>query len=871
MNQNPGIRSVSRRQSTRTNRLSDRFANRRHEKGYVMVLTAILMPLLLVLVSAATDVTFFYARGVEIQRIADTAALAGVVRMPNLPNAKKVAEQVATQNNAKSATNNMTVTVVPVSGTSRRLKVSVRDADVKLFFGRLFKDHWDISKTATAEYVSNIPLGSVLNAIGTGDLSKIDSATGLAFAAPSAGAGLHATAQNFWLTVHGPCAPKEAGDQLSTRYDGTSFNPTQPPWNVAAVTAQVNQYRVCDFATSQNSITGTSPQDYSNKLIDARWSQLSAEVADTNNGVTSSVAGATESLFPGVSSNRDYESRGYNYIIDIPCSPTAGTVLPAPCVPGDNTINPVKIEVFDPVFAPDSLQRYQNQLSATPKIKPDSYGVPPIQGLTSCGSAEYLVNLALAQDHCEGPDQTALHKVRPADVRVTTDFRVYNADETPVDYNDDLALKFADPDNRIDGIGADGVTPEPQAVAEFGSCINATDPWTSIVGATPTGATDTNHDYVPEPPAGGVQETLNSVRNQTGIEATQLCAKNAGKWRTLITLPVGSQRGRYRINVRSVSAPFSFGVNAFSIRASDTATFQSCQFPDTDCPSVAGDSTMSVFASVPNVSEFYLAQLAPAALFRGKTVVLQLWDIGEGGDTIEVMRPVDDATQCTDSTILTNEPKPNTLYCFQRFNWEVQDPGVNVLASGSATNAASFKASDALKPTAGSLGDVCTGSGDNNQLKLSVGGDWTTLPGCSTPMPALMLKSRGGFAPRVFPFSGSFGAPCGVGPYAGTILCNSGRFNDRLVNLEVQIPLNYGCAPGTGEVGSTTPCKETKADNVTARDLPANGWWKIRYTPLKPTSAGVYNAVSNPYLPMTDSTTWSVNLIGDPVHLVQNG
>ena len=71
---------------------------------------------------------------------------------------------------------------------------------------------------------------------------------------------------------------------------------------------------------------------------------------------------------------------------------------------------------------------------------------------------------------------------------------------------------------------------------------------------------------------------------------------------------------------------------------------------------------------------------------------------------------------------------------------------------------------------------------------------------------------------------------------------NDSIFNGRIVSIELQIPPTYGC------VAATIPCVETP--------LPQDGWWKIRYNTL---AAGV-----------SDRTTWTVQLIGDPVHLIHN-
>jgi hypothetical protein len=95
---------------------------------------------------------------------------------------------------------------------------------------------------------------------------------------------------------------------------------------------------------------------------------------------------------------------------------------------------------------------------------------------------------------------------------------------------------------------------------------------------------------------------------------------------------------------------------------------------------------------------------------------------------------------------------------------------------------------------------------------------WSTP--CSPPTPATGGCSGTGTSLNV---SGT-----GTQPYTG--LNSNSKYNDRYMVLDITLPANY-----TGLYGTKT-------------------WWKVRYA-----------AGSNP----TDRTTWSVNIVGDPVHLVK--
>ena len=64
-------------------------------------------------------------------------------------------------------------------------------------------------------------------------------------------------------------------------------------------------------------------------------------------------------------------------------------------------------------------------------------------------------------------------------------------------------------------------------------------------------------------------------------------------------------------------------------------------------------------------------------------------------------------------------------------------------------------------------------------------------------------------------------------PYTG--LQSGSKYNDRFITIDIPLPSNYTTVYG-GKV-----------------------WWKVRY-----------GVGSQP----TDRTTWSVNIVGDPVHLL---
>jgi len=194
----------------RITRLVRRRRRPQDEHGFVLVMAAIMISVLMVAAAFTVDLGLFYSRAAQLQRAADAGALAGVIYMPtNFSGARQAVLDVAKKNGIDpSAEPNVSMNVTP-GATPRRLNVSITDSNVSTIFGKLVADHASITRSSVGEYVQQIPLGSAFNALGTGTLpghlpSDVPSLT-----------------QNFWLGVGGYCLAKEDGDQRLSAYDGT--------------------------------------------------------------------------------------------------------------------------------------------------------------------------------------------------------------------------------------------------------------------------------------------------------------------------------------------------------------------------------------------------------------------------------------------------------------------------------------------------------------------------------------------------------------------------------------------------------------------------------------------------------------------------
>ena len=169
----------------------------RGEKGYALVLAALLLLPLLAFTGFATDVGAWYARANRIQRAADAAALAGVVWMPDLAQARTVALTTAQRNGFVNGQDNITITVTGDATSTRKLRVIIEDAQADQFFSELFIGDVAITRAATAEYVLPVPLGSPLNRFGNDPVAGVN--------------------PNFWGSISGPFTDRNNGDPYSTK------------------------------------------------------------------------------------------------------------------------------------------------------------------------------------------------------------------------------------------------------------------------------------------------------------------------------------------------------------------------------------------------------------------------------------------------------------------------------------------------------------------------------------------------------------------------------------------------------------------------------------------------------------------------------
>jgi hypothetical protein len=187
------------------------------ESGVTLPLVAMMMVTLLGLAAFAVDLGWFYLNASRVQRAADAAALAGVIYMPNdATEAGSVAHEIAQANgylDQEIPGVFPTVEAIPVSGKPTQLQVTISE-QVPTFFLKVFGMSTQvITRTAQAEFVPPLPLGSPDNQFGNACDPGQAGCTGQA---------------NFWANIHGRYTDNEMGDAYSSACTAGSGSPCSP-------------------------------------------------------------------------------------------------------------------------------------------------------------------------------------------------------------------------------------------------------------------------------------------------------------------------------------------------------------------------------------------------------------------------------------------------------------------------------------------------------------------------------------------------------------------------------------------------------------------------------------------------------------------
>lgn len=176
----------------------------REDRGATLPLVAGILVALLALASLAVDLGWVYLSAARLQRAADASALAGVVHLPS--------------NNAKVDTDTAAAATANGFGAANLNWVALDDNKLQVTLGVtvptfLIKvvgiDTVTISRSATAEYVKPVPMGSPSGCFGVGASAAGSLPRNLSYCS--------GYTQNFWAAINGPLTAKEHGDPFAVR------------------------------------------------------------------------------------------------------------------------------------------------------------------------------------------------------------------------------------------------------------------------------------------------------------------------------------------------------------------------------------------------------------------------------------------------------------------------------------------------------------------------------------------------------------------------------------------------------------------------------------------------------------------------------
>ncbi len=190
----------------------------RGEKGYILIMTGLLLVPLIVFTAFGVDLGAWYAQSSREQRAVDAASLAGVVQMPSTTNAAAAALAALKANgyNPTGGCASNTTTVSSASGhqcafaypTAEGLEMTVTlYAAAPQYFSSIVLNGESLTRQATAIYNTHIPLGSPSNSFGNNG-------------PPAAGQ------PQIYGAINGPYMDYDDGDPYSTHCAGSPSDKT---------------------------------------------------------------------------------------------------------------------------------------------------------------------------------------------------------------------------------------------------------------------------------------------------------------------------------------------------------------------------------------------------------------------------------------------------------------------------------------------------------------------------------------------------------------------------------------------------------------------------------------------------------------------
>ena len=142
-------------------------------RGQIIVIFAAAIIVFMGLSAIVIDVSWFLSSQIRMQRAADAAALAGVVLLPgNVPGAVTLARTEASRNGFTTGVRGITVTPTQDAQSTRRMQVVI-SGPVNTYFARVLGfTSFNSIVTSKAEYILPVPMGSPENYYGVFGLTR---------------------------------------------------------------------------------------------------------------------------------------------------------------------------------------------------------------------------------------------------------------------------------------------------------------------------------------------------------------------------------------------------------------------------------------------------------------------------------------------------------------------------------------------------------------------------------------------------------------------------------------------------------------------------------------------------------------------------
>jgi hypothetical protein len=620
---------------------ASRRRSRARQRGQGLIIFAAAVVFLVGLLAIIVDVTWYWARTLQVQKAADAAALAGAVWLPDQPTTATTVALASAKQNGFVPGGGVTVTAVQDTDRDVQLDTTV-SAPVPTFFMHLFGiNSLQATRSAKAEYVLPVPMGSPLNYFGafgalrgtihvdpgfwfatatktpTGGWSNVDNATG-------ATDGVYATTTNQVAQGYGDFhVPLRGTGQTFAAKGGIEITVVGKASSAAGCKIQVD--------VSPNGGTnwyGGTASPYSNGQSATPGASQTLGLTDTTLTFGGELAtGATDTGdWFGKSSWTASQFSDANFRVRI-------TPLGSPCTDSFDSVS-VKV-TYDatnpPVVGPSGESLAQQGVWAT-----------------ALSQGADIVNGDIYGPHDNGSGaNTQYDPVSYYDYAVelqpgTTDGVVSIFDPVFCATNSDGSQGMGD---RWFGSGA--ISTFYDLYDTNNTPYDLTDD-TWIAGNTgPTGASNPLYGLFRRSNGTDASQggpSVSSGRTNCELGATTDPTNGAywhNRWWTLasgIAGPVGLTPRVYRIretttdNAAPSDQASSDGQNSFSIFADVSGHTCPASPIDPACPRVYGLGTMEAFTPLnPSSSaDLYLAQIGAA--YAGKTIKVSLWDPGDTGN-----------------------------------------------------------------------------------------------------------------------------------------------------------------------------------------------------------------------------------------------